>query len=606
MRRKKRDDGTEYGAPYCWFTFPKDLHARYQIKFEEREDGSIKVSFISICNDPRMSQHYKFHLQSWFANCDMQIVLDEEQAIRYLVKYASKPEKRCNSINELIKSILPSHLERNEESKEDNEESKENDQREVENTCSITGSKLIQQIALRSIGERNKSQQEIMHLLLNEAIYNSDFSYVNISLDKYEVQTLRRRQEQEDGPAFHKNIFDYYATRDASLNNMSFLSFCKKFEVKQNELQQRNRRIVVITFPQRSSSTTSPKYHLYCKNFLIKHKPWRDSIHNVWGGRITDPNSENPSETLEDGHDIAKEYYIQQFQDFSSTIDISSLEMFHSDVDRLHRVREESDTQYIEEEEALEEIVAPDNPQDNWMDFAGETPFNDAAILDSFAPILDPTVNWCEIRKTSNDLVDEAATHLKEQKERNTNLQREARTIDSDRLNREQKFVNEIVKQLLENSNKNIENKPLLVIGGPGTGKSTVIHQITKTVNSLELEEVDVVLKLGTTGTAAFVICGSTCHSKLFLPINRTYTPLKGDSLKRLQDTFKNIKVIIIDEVSMMGKKMLSHIDKRLREASGKNNKPFGDFFVIFVGDYQQLPPVGDTAVFDGECIVFQ
>ena len=59
------------------------------------------------------------------------------------MKYASKPEKRCNSINELIKSILPSHLERNEESKEDNEESKENDQREAENTCSITGSKLI-------------------------------------------------------------------------------------------------------------------------------------------------------------------------------------------------------------------------------------------------------------------------------------------------------------------------------------------------------------------------------------------------------------------------------------------------------------------------------
>ena len=106
-------------------------------------------------------------------------------------------------------------------------------------------------------------------------------------------------------------------------------------------------------------------------------------------------------------------------------------------------------------------------------------------------------------------------------------------------------------------------------------------------MNSLELEEVDVVLKLGTTGTAAFVICGSTCHSKLFLPINRNYTPLKGASLKRLQDTFKNIKVIIIDEVSMMGKRMLSHIDKRFHKASGKNNKSFGDFFVIFVGDFQ-------------------
>ena len=41
---------------------------------------------------------------------------------------------------------------------------------------------------------------------------------------------------------------------------------------------------------------------------------------------------------------------------------------------------------------------------------------------------------------------------------------------------------------------------------------------------------------------------------------------------------------------------MLSHIDKRLCEALGKNNKSFGDFFVIFVEDFQQLPPVGDQA----------
>ena len=39
--------------------------------------------------------------------------------------------------------------------------------------------------------------------------------------------------------------------------------------------------------------------------------------------------------------------------------------MFHSDVDRLRRVREEANAQYMEEEEALEERVAPDNPQDN-------------------------------------------------------------------------------------------------------------------------------------------------------------------------------------------------------------------------------------------------
>ena len=57
------------------------------------------------------------------------------------------------------------------------------------------------------------------------------------------------------------------------------------------------------------------------------------------------------------------------------------------------------------------------------MNFSSEAPINDAAILDSFAPVLDPTINWCEIRKTPSDLIDKVATHLKEQKERNRNLQ---------------------------------------------------------------------------------------------------------------------------------------------------------------------------------------
>ena len=50
------------------------------------------------------------------------------------------------------------------------------------------------------------------------------------------------------------------------------------------------------------------------------------------------------------------------------------------------------------------------------MNFASEAPINDAAILDSFALVLDPTINWCEICKTPSNLVDRAATHLEEEK----------------------------------------------------------------------------------------------------------------------------------------------------------------------------------------------
>ena len=41
------------------------------------------------------------------ANCDLQIVLDEEQAIMYLVKYVSKAEKYSIYMSEILKSLVP-------------------------------------------------------------------------------------------------------------------------------------------------------------------------------------------------------------------------------------------------------------------------------------------------------------------------------------------------------------------------------------------------------------------------------------------------------------------------------------------------------------------
>ena len=38
----------------------------------------------------------------------------------------------------------------------------------------------------------------------------------------------------------------------------------------------------------------------------------------------------------------------------------------------------------------------------------------------------------------------------------------------------------------------------------------------------------------------------------------------------------------------------MAWVDKLLREASGKLNKPLGRYSVIMFGDFEQLAPVGD------------
>ena len=102
----------------------------------------------------------------------------------------------------------------------------------------------------------------------------------------------------------------------------------------------------------------------------------------------------------------------------------------------------------------------------------------------------------------------------------------------------------------------------MIITGGPGTGKSTVVKGITKVVNNMTYRAESAVLRMGTTGTAAFVISGATCHSILYLPVNRAFADLTGRKLRELQDNLQDIKVIIIDEVSMLGKNAVFHSQK--------------------------------------------
>ena len=78
-----------------------------------------------------------------------------------------------------------------------------------------------------------------------------------------------------------------------------------------------------------------------------------------------------------------------------------------------------------------------------------------------------------------------------------------------------------------------------MILGPPGSGKSITIRSIAKMVDDL-LHGSDICL--GTTGTSAFVIYGTTCHSTLCLPINRNILPLQVSALRNLQECFTGKK----------------------------------------------------------------
>lgn len=64
-----------------------------------------------------------------------------------------------------------------------------------------------------------------------------------------------------------------------------------------------------------------------------------------------------------------------------------------------------------------------------------------------------------------------------------------------------------------------------------------------------------------------------------------------------LQTKYKSLKVIFIDEISMVGKKMFNFINLRLQEIIGCC-KVFGGISVVAFGDLFQLKPVFDSWIF--------
>ena len=88
-------------------------------------------------------------------------------------------------------------------------------------------------------------------------------------------------------------------------------------------------------------------------------------------------------------------------------------------------------------------------------------------------------------------------------------------------------------------------------------------------------------------------------RSLLKLPVGpRHNKELTGQGLVTLQTKLKDISYILIDEYSMLGQTLFGWIDRRCRQATGKNDEVFGGKSMILVGDPAQLPPVADKPLY--------
>jgi len=153
---------------------------------------------------------------------------------------------------------------------------------------------------------------------------------------------------------------------------------------------------------------------------------------------------------------------------------------------------------------------------------------------------------------------------------------------------------------------KFVRGENLFITGPGGTGKTRLIKHLLNHTNSVNRTTAVCAM----TGCAAILLnCGArTLHSWSGIKL------AKGEKSKVIASVLKNkkammvwraTKVLILDEVSMLSRKVFEIIEGIARQAR-QSSSPFGGIQVVFTGDFFQLPPIGTEGEPETEQFCFE
>ncbi len=137
--------------------------------------------------------------------------------------------------------------------------------------------------------------------------------------------------------------------------------------------------------------------------------------------------------------------------------------------------------------------------------------------------------------------------------------------------------------------------KNVFLTGPAGSGKTYVLNQYIDFLKSSNIP----VGVTASTGIASTHLNGTTIHSWSGLGIKDYLSESEIEKLltkSYLKKKFKYVKVLVIDEISMLHSFQLDAVD-RICRAFKQSSAPFGGLQVVLCGDFFQLPPIskGDT-----------
>jgi ATP-dependent exoDNAse (exonuclease V) alpha subunit len=136
----------------------------------------------------------------------------------------------------------------------------------------------------------------------------------------------------------------------------------------------------------------------------------------------------------------------------------------------------------------------------------------------------------------------------------------------------------------------------VFLTGSAGSGKTYVLNAYIKYLREHQVE----VAITASTGIAATHMGGMTIHAWSGIGIREDLSDYDIDQMeskKYLWDRFEKVKVLVIDEVSMLSAAFLDNLDRLCRSFKRKDSEPFGGIQIVLCGDLFQLPPIDGNFV---------